>query len=173
MREDLAASLPEKRWYALYTRSRHEKCIDLALQKQGVESYLPLRKIKRRWSDRTVAVEEPFFKSYLFVKTHWEKSADVLKTKGAVKFVSVQGRPLPVDEKVVDSIKNIFQSEIPVDPFPYLNVGERVFVRSGVFKDIEGFIIRKDSKKCRLVISIDALRASMSVEVDSCLVEKV
>ena len=161
------------RWYALYTKSRHEKFIHSELEKKRIESFLPLRFIKRRWSDRTVTVEEPLFKSYIFVKTAFLKSTEVLKTKGAVKFVMAGDQPVPVEESVILSLQTIIQPDINLDPFPYISQGDRVYVRSGIFKGIEGFVIRKNDKKCRLVISVNALMASVSVEVDSCLVEKL
>ena len=160
-------------WYALYTRSRHEKYIHAELEKKRIESFLPLRFIKRRWSDRTVTVEEPLFKSYLFVKANLLEFSDVLKTKGAVKFVSAGLNPISIHENVITSLQNVIQPDINVDPFPYLRAGDRVYVKSGIFKGTEGFVLRKNDKKCRLVISIDALMASVSVEVDSCLVEKL
>ncbi len=160
-------------WYALYTKSRHEKLIHSELLKKRMESFLPLRTIKRRWSDRTVTVEEPLFKSYLFVKTDLTKTSQVLKTKGAVRFVTVHGKPVPITETVISTLKNILSRKVEVDPFFYLDTGMRVSVRSGIFKGIEGFVVRKDNKKCRIVISIDALKASISIEVDACLVEKI
>lgn len=163
----------ESQWLALYTKGRHEKSVDMELNKKGIESFLPLRKIKRRWSDRVVTVEEPLFKSYVFVKTGGDRVSDVIRTKGAVSFVSVNSRPVFIRPQVIQGLKSILESEMAVDPFPYLNAGSRVVVKSGIFKGIEGFIVRKDQKRCRLVISIDALMVSISVEVDSALVEKV
>jgi transcription antitermination factor NusG len=160
-------------WVALYTKSRHEKFIHNELTKKRIESFLPTRKIKRRWSDRTVTTEEPLFKSYLFVKAARLKLVDVLKTKGAVKFVSVQGQPVTIRNEVIAAIQKIVSQDIAIDPFPYLGAGDRVGIRSGIFKGVEGYIVRKDSKKCRLVISVDALAASISIEVDSSLVEKI
>ena len=163
----------QKCWYALYTKSRHEKLINSELQKRRIESFLPLRKIKKRWSDRTVTTEEPLFKSYLFVKTDRLQASEVLKAKGAVNFVASRGHFISVDENVITSLRTIIDNEIAADPFPYLTVGDRVYVRSGIFKGIEGFVVRKDNQKCRLVISITAIMASISVEIDADLVEKV
>lgn len=160
------------RWYALYTRSRHEKSIEAELVKKGIEAFLPLRYMKRKWSDRVVTAEEPLFKSYVFVKSDKHQFLNVLKTKGAVKFVSAGIRPLPVSNSVIDSLRSISTPEAEIDYFPYLRTGDRVYVRSGVFKGIEGFVARKDEDKCRVVISVDALMASISVQVDSNLVEK-
>ncbi len=165
--------LTSRRWYALYTKSRYEKFIHGELGKKRIESFLPLRFIKRRWSDRTVTVEEPLFKSYLFVKANAFKFTDVLKTKGAVKFVTAGIQPVSIEDSVIQSLQIVTQPEAILDPFPYLKQGDRVYVRSGLFKGMEGFVVRKNEKKCRLVISIDALMASVSLEVDSCLVERV
>lgn len=160
-------------WYALYTKSRQEKHINEEFDKRHIESFLPLRKIKRRWSDRVKTIEEPLFKSYIFVKTELPKrKTDVLKIKGAVKFVSAGINPISVDEQTMQSLKNVVQQDIAVDPFPYLDKGDRVIIKSGPFKDTEGFIVRKDEKKCRLVISIAAIKSSVAVEIDSYLVDK-
>lgn len=164
---------PILQWYALYTRSRHEKFIEAELGKRSIEAFLPTRKVKRRWSDRTVTIEEPLFKSYIFVKTDFMTNRlDVLKIKGAVKFVSAGVNPISVEDSVVDSLKRIIQFEIPIDPFPYLDKGDRVCVKSGPFAGTEGYIVQKDNKKCQLVISISAIKSSISVKIDSYLVEK-
>lgn len=173
-KSELSKEMPERsdNWYALYTKGRHEKSVKAELEKRCIESFLPTRKIKKHWSDRTVTTEEPLFKSYLFVKTDYSHKNDVLKARGAVAFISADKKPIPVAEDVIFSLKNIIQQEINMDPFPYLEKGDRVCVKSGPFKGTEGFVSRKDGKKCRIIISVSAIRCSISVEVDSCLVEK-
>jgi len=160
-------------WFALYTKSRHEKSVQTELGKRSIESFLPMRTIKRRWSDRTVSVEEPLFKSYLFVKTDVFHKTDVLRSKGAVTFVNARGVPIPVEESVISALKGVMKTDIALDPFPYLEKGDRVYVKSGPFQGLEGFIVRKDDGKCRLVISVSAIKSSIAVEIDSALVEKV
>lgn len=161
------------KWYALYTRSRHEKFIQAELGKKGIEAFLPVRYLKRKWSDRIVTAEEPLFKSYVFVKSGQHQFLNVLQTKGAVKFVSAGIRPVAVSNSVIESLRYISTPEAEIDYFPYLNTGDRVYVRSGVFKGVEGYIARKDDDKYRVIISVDALMASISVQVDSNLVEKL
>ena len=107
------------------------------------------------------------------MKTDWDHQLDVLKIKGSVRLVGAAGRPVPIEDQLIESLKIIVQQEIAVDPFPYLAKGDRVRVRTGLFQGLEGFIIRKDDKRCRIVVSIGAILSSISVEVDSCLVEKV
>ncbi len=160
-------------WYALYTKSRHEKLIKRELDKRCIQSFLPTRKIRKNWSDRKITVEEPLFKSYLFVKTDYLKKNDVLKVKGAVTFIKAGTKPVPISEKTISTLRSIVHHEIAADPFPYLDKGDRVCINSGPFKGMEGYVARKDDKKCRVVVSIEAIKSSISIEVDSYLVEKI
>ena len=123
------------RWVALYTRSRHEKLVDRELQKKGIETFLPLRKVTRDWSDRKKIIEEPLFKSYLFVRLPLKDRWTVLNTTGAVRFVGKSAaEPLEVPEKELSIVRRFMEEEIQMDPFPYLKEGARVYIRSGPLK---------------------------------------
>jgi transcription antitermination factor NusG len=160
-------------WYAVYTKGRHEKFLDGELRKKQIESYLPVRKVTRNWSDRKKIIEDPLFKSYLFVKIPWRQRYRVLNTVGAVCFVTsgLSHDPIEVPEKDLEAIRRFTEEGMATDPFPYLKAGERVYIRSGPFKGVEGFVVRKDSH-CRLVISLDALMQSISIRIDEACVEK-
>lgn len=159
-------------WYALYTKSRHEKFVHEELHKKGIETFLPVRNITRQWSDRKKLIEEPLFKGYLFVHTPLTNRLPILNTKGAVCFVGPRSSPVVVPEAELISIRHFMESEIEVNPFPYLKEGERVYIRSGPMKGVEGFIVRKD-KHCRLVISLDLMMKSISVMIDQACVEPI
>lgn len=159
-------------WYALYTRSRHEKFVHQELQKKGIETFLPLRRLTRHWSDRVKEVEQPLFSGYLFVRTSLENRFEILNTRGSVRFVGFNSQPLPVLERDLAAVRRFVEEKISMDPFPYLNEGDRVYIRSGPLKGVEGFIVRKD-RHTRLVISLDLLLQSVSVAIDEALVEKV
>jgi transcription antitermination factor NusG len=158
------------RWFALYTRSRHEKIAERELRKKGLETFLPLRKVERQWSDRKKTIEDPLFKGYLFVRAPLAERWTVLNSVGVVRFVGRPSEPIEVPEKELWAIRKFVEEEIPVDPFPYLKAGERVYVRSGPFKGAEGFIVRKD-RHCRLVVSLDMLMQSVSIQIDEACVE--
>jgi transcription antitermination factor NusG len=161
-----------KQWYALYTRSRHEKFVDGELRKKGIETFLPLRKITRHWSDRVKKIEEPIFSGYLFVHIPLRNQLEVLQARGSVRLVGSNSTPTPVSERELEAVRHFIQVDISADPYPYLAQGDRVYVRSGPLKGVEGFIVRKN-KHTRLVISLDLLFQSISVEIDEALVEKV
>ncbi|MDP3919977.1 MAG: UpxY family transcription antiterminator [Candidatus Omnitrophota bacterium] len=158
-------------WFALYTRSRHEKVVQRELAKRGIETFLPLRKFNRRWSDRKKIIEEPLFKGYIFTHAALIDRWTIMNTVGVVSFVGpTKARPMEVPEKELLAIKKFVEEDIPLDPYPYLKEGRRVYIRSGPFKGIEGFIVQK-GRHCRLVISLELLAQSASVEVDSANVE--
>lgn len=159
------------RWFALYTKSRHEKLVHRELEKKGIESFLPLRKVTRDWSDRKKIIEEPLFQGYLFVHMPIKERWTVLNTVGAVRFIGKSAaEPIEVPEKELLTVRQFIESEIQVDPFPYLKEGQRVYVRSGPFKGTEGFVVRKD-RHCRLVISLDVMMKSVSVVIDEACIE--
>lgn len=161
----------ETRWYVLYTKSRHEKAAQRELEKKGVETFLPVRRVMRDWSDRKKLIEEPLFKGYLFVQTPLMRRFDVLNTFGIVNFVERRPHePATVPEAELFAIRRFTEADMVIDPFPYLKEGQRVYIRSGPFKGVEGFIVRKDTH-CRLVISLDMLMQSVSVQLDQACVE--
>lgn len=162
----------ETHWYALHTKSRHEKWVDRELRKKGIETFLPLRKITRHWSDRVKQIETPIFSGYLFVHIPLKERLEVLKTSGSIRLISFDSVPVPVPDKELATVRRFVDEEIALDPFPYLSQGDRVYIRSGPFKGVDGFIVRKD-KHTRLVISLDLLMQSISVEIDEAVVEKV
>ncbi|MBI1883228.1 MAG: UpxY family transcription antiterminator [Chlamydiae bacterium] len=157
-------------WFILYTRSRHEKFLELQLRRREIETFLPLRKIQREWSDRRVTIEEPLFRGYIFVHIPLYQKERVLNLKGAVRLVGSSSGPIPVEASQMMAVKRFMEEEIVVDPYPYLRVGEMVRVKGGPFKGVEGFIVRKD-KRCRLVISFNLIMKSVSIEMDEAWVE--
>src|SRR6476620_8196715 len=93
------------RWYAIYTRPRWEKKVNALLVQKGIESYCPLNKVQRKWSDRMKTIEEPLFKSYVFVKVDEEGKTQVRMTDGVVNFVYWNGKPALSKDKEIQAIK--------------------------------------------------------------------
>ena len=96
---------PEKKWYAVYTKPRWEKKIDTALIKKGVESWCPLQKVEKQWSDRKKIIEDPLFKSYVFVRIDGTERTKVLMTDGLLNFVYYLGKPAVIKNEEVEIIK--------------------------------------------------------------------
>lgn len=106
LRNRMQQKTSKTHWYLLYTNPRAEKKAALELQKKGYEVFLPLQKTLKTWSDRKKWVEEPLFKSYLFIETELEANYyTILNTPGIVKFISFQSHPAIVDPREINLVK--------------------------------------------------------------------
>ena len=122
----------EEPWYAVYTKSRHEKRLAELLNEKGIEAYVPLRKVVRQWSDRKKLVSEPLIRSYCFVRPGPGEYYDVLNTDGAVRYVWFSGKPAPIPNKQIDILKVLTGSDVDVDVVPgSLLKGTTVRVNAG------------------------------------------
>lgn len=160
-------------WYALYTRSRHEKFVESELLKKGIEAFTPKVTLKKRWSDRTKYVEEPIFKSYCFGRFCLKDKIRVVSQPGVVCMVHFNKNYIPLQDSVVNSLKILVENELKIDPCPYLKVGERVAIRKGPLKGFEGYIVEKRSKNTTLVVTVDAIASSVKCVVDMDFVDLV
>jgi transcription antitermination factor NusG len=145
-----------RRWYAVYTRPRWEKKVNLLLTEKGIESYCPLNKIKRKWSDRLKTVEEPLFKSYVFVKIDDAEKTIVRMTHGVINFVYWNKKPAIVKEKEIQTIKRFLDEHENIIVYPIeLNLNDRVRVTAGSLMDQEGKVI--DFRHKAVKVAIDSL----------------
>lgn len=155
----------EKKWYALYTKPRWEKKIDTVLVKKGIESWCPLQKIERQWSDRKKIVEEPLFKSYIFVRISPAERTAVLSTDGILNFVHYLKKPAIIKDAEIDLIKKYLAEK---DASIYILSKEgyaeetRIKVNHGVFMGNEGTVLRSGRKK--VYVKLESLGQVMVVE---------
>lgn len=161
----------EYRWYALYTRSRHEKFVERQLSKKGIEAFTPTITLRRRWSDRIKRVEEPLFKSYCFARFRLKDKKKILAQQGVVNVVNFSGKYVPVPDTVIESVRMLVRNELGIDPCPYVKKGDRIVIRKGPFRGLEGYVTEKRDKNMTLVVSVDAIAASVKCVVDYDLVD--
>ena len=155
-------------WFAVSTRSRQEKAVALRLDAARITNFLPLAKETRQWSDRKKVIEVPLFDGYIFVlidPLQKEKLA-ILNTPGVVRFIGNQKGPLLIPDAQIESLRTILAMRVEVEPHAYLNVGDRVRVVRGMLAGVEGTLIRSSSDT-RIVVSIETIRRSISLEISS------
>jgi transcription antitermination factor NusG len=161
-------------WYAIRTRSRHEKMVADQLDKLGVENFLPLVKRTRQWSDRVKEVELPLFSGYTFVRVVLT-SADrlrVLQTHGVAGFVGINCGGTAIPENQIEDIRTLLASEVTFEEQPFLRVGQRVRVRGGALDGVEGILSAQNDDRS-LVISLEPIQRSLSVRIQGYTVEPV
>jgi transcription antitermination factor NusG len=158
--------LDTPQWYAIRTRSRHEKMVAEQLEEQCIESFLPLVKRTRKWSDRKKEVELPLFSGYSFARLvlYSPDRLRVLQTHGVAGFVGVRGIGVPVPEGQIASLRTLTASGIPMTDRPFLQIGQRVRIRGGALDGIEGILAAQDHRN--LVVSVEPIHRSLSVCID-------
>lgn len=154
-----------RRWYAVRTRSRHEKLVREQLANQGIEPLLPIVKRLRQWKDRKKEIEVPLFSGYCFVRFASEQKLPVLKTIGVVDIVGGGHCPEPIADEEIAAIQTLMASVLPYDPHPYLHRGMQVEVVRGPLQGVHGILLRKE-KRHRLVIGVRLIQQAAAVEID-------
>jgi transcriptional antiterminator RfaH len=152
-------------WFALQVRSRREALIATHLEERGYECFLPLYKSKRHWSDRVKEMEQPLFPGYLFCRLDLYNRGPLLMTPGVQKIVGVGRYPLPVEDCEMESIRQALSSGLPSQPWPYMQIGERVRVNYGSLSNLEGILVNFKGSN-RVVLSVTLLQRSVAMEID-------
>ncbi len=155
----------DKQWFALYTKPRWEKKIDTVLIRKGVECWCPLQKIEKQWSDRKKIVEEPLFKSYIFVKINLKNRVEVLMVDGILNFVHYLGKPAVIRDEEIDLIKHYLaekDASISLIAKEGFEESTKIRVKHGVFMGKEGTVLRNAKKK--IFVKLESLGQVMVVE---------
>jgi transcription antitermination factor NusG len=162
----------ELHWFAIRTRSRHEKMVSQQLEKQGIERFLPLVKRTRQWSDRTKEVELPVFSGYCFVRMVFSSAARmrVLQTHGVAGFVGPNGLGAAIPDSEIQDVRTLLASSVPFEEHSFLRVGQRVRIRGGSLDGVEGILSSHEDDQS-LVVSVDLIQRSLSVRIQGYEVE--
>lgn len=153
-------------WLALYTRSRYEKKLHDDLMMRGVETYLPLKAEKRKWSDRIKVIEEPLLKGYLFVKVSNREYFDVLNSTGAVCYVAFDGKAASIPDKQIQDLKhfvNVYNDNLFVTR-ERIAKGDQVRVSSGLLKGVTGEVVEIRGKK-RIVLRFTSMGYCLHTDI--------
>jgi len=161
-----------KDWYVIYTRSRTEKKVAAELECRGVESYLPLERTIRKWSDRRKKVKIPLFSGYVFVRILWKDYLKVLQTPYVIGFVRFNKIPAIVPEQQIRNIHIITEGMIPVEKTTEgFHKGETITITRGNLEGLQGILVEIKGKR-KLLIRIEAVNQNLLVDVPAGFVEK-
>lgn len=155
-------------WFAIWTRSRHEKIVRDQLEKKSdVDVFLPTIGKWSRWKDRKKKIDWPLFPGYVFARFVADERVGILKVDGVVQIISNNGMLSAIPDEEIDSIRTLVESELAYDPVPLIKEGDMVKVTSGPLKGVVGRLITKKGASARLVLSVDLIGQAVSVEVDA------
>lgn len=153
-------------WYALRTRSRHEKFTSNYLRGTGFEVFLPTVSRVRQWKDRRMHIDFPLFPGYCFVRCDTRGFRRVRMAPGAVELVGAGGKPVPVPEEEIGAVQRLVYTTLPFDPHPTLEPGMAVRVIRGPLAEVEGILLRK-GHRAKLLIAVNLLHQGATVTIDA------
>ena len=160
-------SVPERpqahQWYAVYTYPRHEKTVVKHLQDNNVETFLPVFTVLSQWTDRRVRITRPLFPGYVFTRINLVNRVAVQSAPGVIRIVSFNSMPATIDEAEIEAVRRCVAMG-KAKPHPFLEIGERVRVRRGLFEGLEGIVLRRDNN-CELVVSVGLISRSIAIEI--------
>lgn len=158
--------LEQPSWYAIHTRFRHEKKIEVRLREQGVSTFLPTVRQVHHWSDRLKSIELPLFPCYAFVHIvpNAKVRLSILRIDGVIGFVGAHREGTPIPDSEIESVRLLLSQHVPFGSHPFLRTGQRVRIRGGSLDGVEGILMADCNRK--LVISVELIQRSLAVAVE-------
>ena len=161
-----------QRWFALQVRTRWESSTAVLLSGKGYQTLLPTYQTKKRWNGRVKQLQSPLFPGYVFCQFDALKRLPILVTPGVIAVVGRGRVPFPVDDVEIAAIQTVVSSGLRAEPWPYLEIGQKIRIESDALSGLEGILINFKGNR-RIVVSVSLLRRSVSLEIDRTCVSPV
>jgi transcription antitermination factor NusG len=152
-------------WCAIQVIPRREVVVSTILRRKGYEEFLPMHGVRRQWSDRSKVIQTPLFTGYVFCKLNSGIPWSIVTTAGVVRIVGTQKEISVIDDQEIQAIKLAVKAGVKVEPCAYAKIGDRVRITSGPMCGVEG-IVTGYKRQQRLVLSLDLIQSSISVETE-------
>ena len=166
----------EARWFAVYTNYKREKMVAKRLNGKGIEHFLPLQKLTRRYTRKIKHVELPLINCYIFVKITKPEYVSVLETENVLKFVRFRNNLISIPEREIDILRLIVGENIEVEveekSKDYLSIGDEVEIIGGQLTGLRGILMEQRSGK-NFVVELEKLGFSMLMQLDPRLLRRV
>ena len=153
------------RWFAIRVRSRYEDLVANIARNKGFEDFVPLYQARRRWSDRIKTVKLPLFPGYVFCRLDPQHRLSLLTIPGVLHFVGIGKTPIAIDDLEIAVIQSAVRSGLFTEPWPYLEIGERVRLEEGPLAGMEGILVGS-TKQQRLIVSVTLLKRAMAITIE-------
>jgi transcriptional antiterminator RfaH len=167
-----AIIMTEALWYALRVRTRSEWMVEGNLEHKGYETFCPMYKLRRQWANRIRTADRPLFPGYLFCRFDIRMRLPILTTPGVSLIVGPGKCPEPIPENEIEAIRTLVKSGASYEPCAYLTAGQLVEIQHGSLSGLVGLVTEVRSE-FRLIMSVDLLMRSVSVEIDRTWVKPI
>jgi transcription antitermination factor NusG len=167
------AGWPEElAWYVIQSQCRFEVEVEKALERKGLEIFLPRVTIPSRRRDRKTYLTVPLFAGYIFVYTGLDAATfqQIIRVRRVLRLLG-NGRPAPIADAEVEAIKRIVNGDRPYYPWQSIEKGTRVRVIEGPLAGLVGVVMERRAQKRCLVVGVELFQRSVAVELDDEAVE--
>ena len=154
-------------WYALHVRSNQERRVETILSTKGYNTFLPLYRSTRRWSDRAKVIDQPLFPGYVFCEFDVTQRAPIVTVQNVIHVVGFGTGPVPVDTSELEQVRTAIGSGMSTTPWRQFERGQRVLVEQGPLAGIKGIFIQRRGVN-RVVVTLTLIQRSIAVELDGC-----
>ncbi len=158
-----AVGLPQ--WFALAVKPRFDKAVARTLDTKGFETFLPLYKKRHNYGPRNKEFELPLFPGYVFCRFNSLMRLPIVTTPGVTHILGAGNRPVPLSETEIASLQIAMKAQLPLQPFPFLQVGQRVRIEAGVLAGVVGIVVNV-KRSVNLVLSVTLLQRSVLLEIN-------
>jgi transcription antitermination factor NusG len=165
MREEAGADgFQSAEWFALVVKPRFDKAVAQALESKGYETLVPVYKKFHQYGKRSKHFELPLFPGYVCCRFHVGARLPIVTTPGVIRVLGIGNVPMPLSNREIESLQTAIKSQLPVQPCPFINTGQRVRINGGVLAGVEGIVLGTKAG-VRLVLSITLLQRSVVLEI--------
>jgi transcription antitermination factor NusG len=164
-------STGSRRWYAVWVRSNREFRVQDFLSAAGIGTFLPTWSETVQWSDRKTTINRPLFPGYVFARMSAEERHEALHMSGVIQFLPNSLEPQSLDASELESVRLVAQSNLEFKTCDF-HSGERVTIEHGPLAGVSGVVV-KTKGSTRVIVSVELLRRSISVECPADALVKV
>ena len=164
----------KKKWLVFYTKSRAEKKTYSLLIRAGFQTYLPLHKVLRQWSDRKKKVEVPLFNSYIFVQENESRISKILQIPGITRNIRYNGQPAYLAQSEIETIQRFLETGLTIETSGMVDIdlGDEVEIMDGPLRGLTG-VLTNTSNQRQFALRIDALELTIKIEAPRAILKKI
>ena len=161
-------------WYVTQTKPGNEYRVEMNLAHQEIETFLPVFESHRYCHGKMVQEIKPLFTNYLFARLDMEVHYYKVKwTRGVNRILGAGSEPVPISEKVIQTIKERMGKDDLVKLEDDWREGDPVRIHSGPFKELTGIFQKKMSDNGRVRILLNLIGMEVPVQISRWQIKKV
>jgi transcriptional antiterminator RfaH len=164
-----ALGASERQWWAIFTRSRHEKALARDLKRFEIPFFLPLVTRQTVMRSRVVESHVPLFRGYVFMFGSSDERLRSLTTNRISTVLEVPDQLQMASD--LKHLNRLIEVDAPLTIERRLEPGQRVRIKLGPMRGVEGVITQRRGGRRRLLVAVEFLQRGVSVEIDDFMVE--